>query len=88
MKQLTDHARAKAYLVHRERNYSTLYIMRGAISLYLLQLTVLIIFLAGSFTQSTGLFKNILYWGRRRDDGGICPGSWLVPQNESVMAPS
>ena len=63
MKQLSDHALAKAYLVHRERNYSTLYIMRGAIGLYILQLAIFIVALWGAFAlPPSSPYKAFSIW--------------------------
>ena len=64
MKQLTDHVLAKAYLVHRERNYSMLYIMRGATGLYILQAALLIIALWGAFAlPPSSPYKTLCIWG-------------------------
>lgn len=63
MRQVTDHALAKAYLVHRERDFSALYIIRGAIGLYSLQVAMFIVFLAGAFLLPPGPLKTFCIWG-------------------------
>ena len=49
MKQLTEHSLAKAYLVHRDKNYSTGYILQGAIVHYLIGIAFFLLFAIGAF---------------------------------------
>ena len=63
MKQLTEHTLAKAYLVHREKNYSTAFVIRGAIRIYILQITVFLIALWGVFSSNdSSPFKTLCIW--------------------------
>ena len=49
MKKITEQYLANAYLVHREKDYSPAFVIRGAIRLYILQIAIFLI--SGSLCQ-------------------------------------
>ena len=59
MKQLTEHSLAKAYLVHRDKNYSTAYILKGAIGHYVIDTVFFLLFVIGAFTLNTPYPRGI-----------------------------
>ena len=59
MKQLTEQSLAKAYLVHRDKNYSAAFILNGAIIHYVIQAAFFLLFAIGAFTLNTSYQRGL-----------------------------
>ena len=59
MKQISEHSLAKAYLVHRDKKYSAVYILKGAIGHYVIQTVFFLLFAIGAFTLNTPYLRGL-----------------------------
>ena len=59
MKQISGHSLAKAYLAHRDKNYSAAYILKGAIGHYVIQTVFFLLFAIGAFTMNTPYLRGL-----------------------------
>ena len=73
MKKITEQYLANAYLVHREKDYSPAFVIRGAIRLYILQIAIFLIALWGAFAlPPSSPYKALCIWGT-----GITMGAFI-----------
>ena len=63
MKQLTEHSLAKAYLIHREKNYSITYILRRVAGQYVFRTALLLLIAMGALTMDTPAQRGACLFG-------------------------